>query len=46
MMAVIIDTILYSARIDKSVVNVPVPAIKGKAKGITEAVAGILSFEI
>ena len=45
-MAIIIDTILYSARIDNKVVKVPVPAIKGKAKGTTEAVFGRSSFEI
>lgn len=45
-MAVIIETILYSALIDKRVVSVPVPAINGNAKGITEAAAGMVSFEI
>ena len=45
-MAIIIDNKLYSALIESKVVNVPVPAIKGKAKGITDAVAGIVSLEI
>ena len=46
MIATIIDTILYSALIDNKVVSVPVPAIKGNAKGTTEAVFGMVSFEI
>ncbi len=34
---------LYSALIESNVVKVPVPAINGKARGTTDAVAGISS---
>ncbi len=47
MMAITMDTILYSARIESRVLRVPVPAINGNARGITEAVLfEISSFEI
>ena len=44
--AIMMDSKLYSARMESRVVKVPVPAIKGKAKGTTLAVAGTESFEI
>ncbi len=36
--------VLYSARSESKVVNVPVPAINGKASGITDAVEGTSSL--
>ena len=39
-MAIMMDNKLYSALIESKVVSVPVPAIKGNAKGTTDAVAG------
>ena len=45
-MAMIMESKLYSARIESKVVKVPVPAINGKANGTTDAVAGISSLYI
>ena len=39
-MAIIIEIKFYSALIESNVVRVPVPAIKGKAKGPNESGAG------
>jgi len=45
-MAMMIERMLYSALIESSVVKVPVPAIKGNARGTTEAAVGTVSLLI
>lgn len=42
----IIERMLYSALMERRVVSVPVPAIKGKASGTTEAALGMVSLLI
>jgi hypothetical protein len=45
MIAMMMDNKLNSALIESNVVKVPVPAISGKAKGTTLAVAGMVSWK-